>query len=74
MVAVGASLLARRDVGTPVFVRMILASCTGIFVIPPLYVFFQALRERLRAGARPYNEAMRLSALSAVEWRPAAAE
>jgi multidrug efflux pump len=36
-----------------VFGGMILASLIGIFVIPPLYVQFQALRERLRPGARP---------------------
>ena len=53
VVATGASQLARRDVGTPVFGGMILASFIGIFAIPPLYVMFQALRERLRPGARP---------------------
>jgi multidrug efflux pump subunit AcrB len=52
-IATGASQLARRDVGTPVFGGMILASFVGIFAIPPLYVFFQAVRERLRPGARP---------------------
>jgi hypothetical protein len=36
---------------------MILASFIGIFAIPPLYVMFQAVRERLRLGARP-NEAL----------------
>lgn len=51
--ATGASQLARRDVGTPVFGGMILASFVGIFVIPPLYVLFQALRERVRPAARP---------------------
>jgi multidrug efflux pump subunit AcrB len=53
VVAVGASQLARRNVGTPVFGGMILASFVGISVIPPLYVFFQAAREKLRPGARP---------------------
>jgi hydrophobe/amphiphile efflux-1 (HAE1) family protein len=53
VVAVGASQLARRDVGTPVFGGMILASFVGIFAIPPLYVFFQAIRERLRPASRP---------------------
>jgi hydrophobe/amphiphile efflux-1 (HAE1) family protein len=53
VVAAGASQLARRDVGTPVFGGMIFASFIGIFVIPPLYVFFQSIRERLRPGARP---------------------
>ncbi|MDT8343829.1 MAG: multidrug efflux RND transporter permease subunit [Thermohalobaculum sp.] len=53
VIATGASELARRAVGTPVFGGMILASAIGIFAIPPLYVSFQRLRERLRPGARP---------------------
>jgi hydrophobe/amphiphile efflux-1 (HAE1) family protein len=53
VVATGASELARRDVGTPVFGGMILASFIGIFAIPPLYVNFQAIRERLRPSTRP---------------------
>jgi hypothetical protein len=53
VVARGASELARRGVGTPVFGGMILASFIGIFAIPPLYVMFQTIRERLRPGARP---------------------
>jgi hydrophobe/amphiphile efflux-1 (HAE1) family protein len=53
VVATGASQIARRTVGTPVFGGMILASFVGIFVIPPLYVMFQAIREKLRPGARP---------------------
>jgi hydrophobe/amphiphile efflux-1 (HAE1) family protein len=57
VIATGASQLARRDVGTPVFGGMILASFVGIFAIPPLYVFFQAIRERLRPGARPKQPA-----------------
>jgi len=53
VVAVGASQLARRNVGTPVFGGMVVASFIGIFVIPPLYVVFQSIRERLRPSARP---------------------
>ena len=53
VIATGASQLARRDVGTPVFGGMIFASFLGIFVIPPLYVIFQGIRERLRPSARP---------------------
>jgi hydrophobe/amphiphile efflux-1 (HAE1) family protein len=53
VVATGASQLARRGVGTPVFGGMIMASFVGIFAIPPLYVFFQAIRERLRPSSRP---------------------
>lgn len=53
VVATGAAQMARQNVGTPVFGGMIFASVLGIFVIPPLYVLFQGLRERLRPGARP---------------------
>jgi hypothetical protein len=35
---------------------MILASFIGIFAIPPLYVMFQAIRERVRPGSRPTTE------------------
>jgi hydrophobe/amphiphile efflux-1 (HAE1) family protein len=57
VVATGASELARRNVGTPVFGGMILASFIGIFAIPPLYVMFQAVREKLRPGSRPREQA-----------------
>ena len=55
VVAVGASELARRDVGTPVFGGMIFASFLGIFVIPLLYVTFQSVREKLRPSIRPHD-------------------
>jgi multidrug efflux pump subunit AcrB len=58
VVATGASQLARRNVGTPVFGGMILASLVGIFAIPPLYVLFQDIRERLKASARPHKNAV----------------
>jgi hydrophobe/amphiphile efflux-1 (HAE1) family protein len=53
VVATGASQLARRDVGTPVFGGMIFSSFIGIFAIPPLYVMFQTIREKLRPSSRP---------------------
>ena len=53
VVAEGASQLARRNVGTPVFGGMLFASFIGVFAIPPLYVAFQAVRERLRPGSQP---------------------
>jgi hydrophobe/amphiphile efflux-1 (HAE1) family protein len=56
VIASGASELARRGVGTPVFGGMILASFVGIFAIPPLYVMFQAIRERLRPSLIPASE------------------
>src|SRR5215469_3500370 len=74
VIAVGASQLARRNVGTPVFGGMILASFVGIFAIPPLYVMFQAIREKLRKGARPKE--IQPKSTTEVEARqpPAAAE
>jgi hydrophobe/amphiphile efflux-1 (HAE1) family protein len=51
VIASGASKLAFRHVSTPVFGGMLAASLLGIFVIPPLYVMFQAIRERLKAKA-----------------------
>ncbi|CAH2603979.1 multidrug efflux pump RND permease AcrB [Rhodovastum atsumiense] len=48
VIAVGPSMLARRNVGTPVFAGMIAASFLGIFVIPALYVVFQSVRERVK--------------------------
>ena len=35
---------------------MIFASFIGIFVIPPLYVSFQFIREKLRPSTRPREE------------------
>lgn len=50
VVATGPSMLARRDVGMPVFGGMIAASTVGIFLIPLLYVVFQGVREWLKGG------------------------
>jgi multidrug efflux pump subunit AcrB len=68
VVAVGASQLARRNVGTPVFGGMILASLVGIFAIPPLYVTFQAIREKLRPSARPKERPEKIQPDSTVEF------
>ena len=43
--ASGASEIARKAVGTPVFVGMILATGVGLFLIPMLYVTLESLRE-----------------------------
>ncbi|MDQ0475068.1 efflux RND transporter permease subunit [Labrys wisconsinensis] len=48
VVATGAAMISRRDVGTPVFAGMIGASFVGIFLIPMLYVFFQSMREAVK--------------------------
>ena len=44
----GAAMLSRRGVGTAVFGGMIAASAIGIFLIPPLYVVVQWLREKVK--------------------------
>jgi len=49
VIASGASRLAFRNVSTPVFGGMLAASLIGVFAIPPLYVLFQGLRERIKA-------------------------
>ena len=78
VIATGASELARRNVGTPVFGGMIFASLIGIFAIPPLYVSFQWMRERLRPGSKPREPEVPASASPAqhatVESPPHAAE
>jgi multidrug efflux pump subunit AcrB len=43
--ATGASQIARRALGTPVFVGMLAATTIGLFLIPMLYVIFQGGRE-----------------------------
>ncbi|MTI02919.1 efflux RND transporter permease subunit [Roseibium sp. RKSG952] len=47
VIATGASMLARKGVGTPVFGGMIAASFVGVFFIPALYVLAQWFREKV---------------------------
>ncbi|WP_332681205.1 efflux RND transporter permease subunit [Bosea sp. (in: a-proteobacteria)] len=56
VIAEGPSRLARRNVGTPVFGGMIASAVIGVFLIPVLYVVFQALRERLRPSTKPVEK------------------
>ncbi|MEO1019179.1 MAG: efflux RND transporter permease subunit, partial [Pseudomonadota bacterium] len=55
VIAVGAGAASRRAIGNVVFGGMLGAALLGIFVIPPLYVCFQWLRERFGSG-KPVNE------------------
>lgn len=50
VVATGASMLARKGVGTPVFGGMIAASFVGVFFIPALYVLAQWFREKVHGA------------------------
>lgn len=47
VIATGASMLARKGVGVPVFGGMIAASFVGVFIIPALYVSAQWFREKV---------------------------
>lgn len=47
VIATGASMLARKGVGVPVFGGMIVASFVGVFIIPSLYVCAQWFREKV---------------------------
>jgi HAE1 family hydrophobic/amphiphilic exporter-1 len=46
VVATGAGAITRHAVGTPVFGGMIAASLIGIFIIPPLFISAERLRQR----------------------------
>ena len=50
--ATGAAMMSRRAVGTAVFGGMLAAAIIGIFMIPMLYVVFQALREKVKSWGR----------------------
>ncbi|MFA5689317.1 MAG: efflux RND transporter permease subunit [Kiritimatiellales bacterium] len=53
VVATGAASASRRAIGSTVFWGMLIATCFGIVLIPPLYVLFQSMREGVhnkRAG------------------------
>jgi len=53
---------------------MILASFVGIFAIPPLYVMFQTIRERLRPGSGPAKKLTEATSTTEVASGHAAAE
>ena len=55
--ATGAASASRRAVGTPVFGGMLAASLIGIFMIPMLYVVFQAMREKVKTRFRRKDRA-----------------
>jgi multidrug efflux pump subunit AcrB len=53
VVASGAGAGSRRAIGTTVWGGMLAATFVGILFIPPLYVLFQSLRERVKRGKGP---------------------
>ena len=56
VIAEGAGEASRRAVGTAVFGGMIAASALGIFLIPPLYVVFQGMRDWVKRPRRKMLE------------------
>ncbi len=56
VVATGASMLARKGVGVPVFGGMIAASFVGVFIIPALYVCAQWFREKVHGKPKVAEE------------------
>ncbi len=62
VVAQGAAELSRHAIGTPVFAGMIASSAVGLFVIPMLYVTFQAIREGSGNWVRRFSPRRRRSA------------
>jgi multidrug efflux pump subunit AcrB len=47
VIATGAGAGSRRAIGISTFWGMLLSTIFGIVFIPPLYAFFQRLRERI---------------------------
>lgn len=58
VMATGAAMLSRRGVGTAVFGGMIASSLIGIFLIPPLYVVFQWIREKVKGEGKKRASAL----------------
>jgi len=52
LISAGAGSASRVAVALPVFGGMLAASALGIFLIPPLYVAFQWMRETIKGGRR----------------------
>ena len=50
--ATGAGAGSRKAVGTTICFGMLTATVLGIFLIPALYVFFQTIREKLKAAIK----------------------
>ncbi|MBP6807319.1 MAG: efflux RND transporter permease subunit, partial [Chromatiaceae bacterium] len=50
VLATGAGAASQVSLGVVVLGGMIAATVVGIIIIPPLYVFIQGLRERVKGG------------------------
>ena len=52
VIATGAGSESRRAIGVTTFYGMLLATLVGIVFIPPLFVIFQTLGEKLMGGVQ----------------------
>jgi multidrug efflux pump len=52
VVATGVGAGSRRALGTPAWGGLVSAMLIGILFVPPLYVLFQTMVDRLRSGRR----------------------
>jgi HAE1 family hydrophobic/amphiphilic exporter-1 len=52
VIATGAGSESRRAIGVTTFYGMLLATLVGIVFIPPLFVIFQTLGEKLMGGGQ----------------------
>lgn len=56
MFANGVGAKGNRSIGTGAIGGMLFGTLLGVFVIPPLYVFFQGLQEKLRSKRPPEDD------------------
>lgn len=52
MLSSGANSIANRSIGTSAVGGMLIGTIVGVMVIPPLYILFQSLQEKLSGGSK----------------------
>ncbi|MBB6502557.1 efflux RND transporter permease subunit [Pedobacter cryoconitis] len=56
MLATGAGALSNKSIGTAAVGGMLIGTVFGIFIIPVLFIIFQALHEKISGSPHPANE------------------
>jgi HAE1 family hydrophobic/amphiphilic exporter-1 len=56
MFATGAGAYGNRSIGTGAIGGMLIGTVLGVFVIPGLFIVFQALQEKIRANKYDEND------------------